>query len=324
MRVETKGRMHGTWLSYIGAAYGAIKAAGLCEMDLIDVYGLSGMGAHFIVHERCDASSVTVYNWMMDHASALDRLGILSEVYLSFPSDRTHEAACRRAITHIKASIDRGVPVVLWGVDVPEFGLVYGYDDADGVLLVSGVFGQGPEGSRPILYENIARNEVAPLLHYQVPVERVAIDLPLAHRDALQQYLARMERPDQMDPKYHVGLAAYDIWLRALARPDLDQRGLRYLVYVYYETKEFWAAYVRRLAESGLGVAGLAGAAAAFTELAGLYEQMMGALGQSYEPPPILEEPVMAAQLAALERLLREARAKESEAVRLLKRALAQ
>lgn len=325
MRVETKARMHGTWLSYIGSVYGAIKAAELCDLDLIDVYGISGMGGHFIVHEACDASSVTVYNWIDDHMGALDRLGILSEVYLAFPGSRTYEAARRRAIINIKASIDRGVPVVLWGVDVPEFGLVHGYDDADGVLLVSGVFGQGPEGSRPMLYENVGNSaEVAPLLHYQVPVERVELDLERAHRDALARFVAKMERPYQMEPKYHVGLAAYDAWLQALTRPDLSHRGLRYLVYVYYETKDFWAAYVRRLAESGLGVAGLAAAAERFTAVAGLYEQMMTTLGQSYEPPPIMEEPVTAAQLASLERLLREARAMETEAVGLLKKALAQ
>jgi hypothetical protein len=322
MRVETKARMHGTWLSYIGAVHGAVQAAGLCDLDLVDAYGISGMGAHFVVHETCCPSSVTVYNWMLDHVGALDRMGILSEVYLSFPGSRTYEAACRRAITNIKASIDRGVPVVLWGVDVPEFGVVYGYDDADGVLLVSGVFGQGPEASRPILYENVGRTaEVAPILHYQVPVERVEVDLAKARQDALAHYVARMERPEQTCEKYHVGLAAYDAWLEALTRPDLNHRGLRYLVYVYYETKDFMAAYVRRLAESGQG--DLAEAAERLTVVSAQFEQMMQVLGQSYEPPPILEEPVTAAQLKALDSLLREARAKETAVVGLLKKALA-
>lgn len=69
-RTETSARMRGSWLSYIGAAYGALQAAGLCDLDFIETYGLSGMGAHFIVHEACSPSSVTVYNWLGDHALA--------------------------------------------------------------------------------------------------------------------------------------------------------------------------------------------------------------------------------------------------------------
>jgi hypothetical protein len=321
-RKETTARMRGSWLSYIGSAYGTCQAAGLCDLDFIDAYGLSGMGAHFIVHETCCPSSVTVYNWIEDHTSALDRLGILSEVYLSFPGSRTYEAACQRAITNIKASIDRGVGVVLWGVDSGEFGVVYGYDDADGVLLVSGVFGQGPEGSVPILYENVGRTfPGAPLLHYQVPVARVPLDPEKAHWDALAHYVSRMERPVQTDPSYHCGLAAYDAWIQALSRPDLNHRGLRYLVYVYDETKDFMAAYVRRLVESGHGLD--AEIAERFGAVSAQYERMMAVLGQTYEPPPILEAPVTPAQLNALDPLLREARAQEAATVAIVKRALA-
>lgn len=321
MRTELKARMRGTWLSYVGAAYGAVEGAGLCDLDLIDFYSISGMGAHFVVHEVCDASSITVYNWMDDHMAALDRLGILSEVYLAFPSSESYEAALRRAITNIRASIDRGAPVILWGIDVPEFGIVYGYDDGDGVLLVSGVFGQGEQGSTPIRYEQIARScAMAPILHYQVPVERVSIDLEKARRDALATWVARMERPVQMNPRYHVGLAAYDVWLAALGRPDLDQRGLRYLVFVYAEVKDFWAAYVNRLAESGFAEVGEA--AAAFRMVSQIYERMMAALGQVYEEPQMLEAPVSQEQLQALDELLREAKAAEGAALGLLKRAL--
>lgn len=323
-RRETAARMRGSWLSYIGAAYGACQSAGLCDLDFIDAYGMSGMGSHFIVHETCCPSSVTVYNWIGDHTSALDRLGVLSEVCLSFPGSRTYEAACRRAILNIKASIDRGVPVVLWGVDSAEFGLVYGYDDADGVLLVSGIFGQGPEGSTPILYENVGRTcQVAPLLHYQVPVERVPVDLDRAHREALAEYVSRMERPGHTEPSYHCGLAAYDVWIRALSRPDLNQRGLRYLVYVYYETKDFMAAYVRRLAATWHGAHGMSEVADSFSAVSAVYARMMEVLAQRYTPPPILEEPVSPEQLRALDPLLREARAKEAATVALVKRVLA-
>lgn len=324
-RKETTARFKGSWLSYIGAAYGACQAAGLCDLDFIDAYGMSGMGSHLIVHDTCHPGAVTWYPWLYDHAAALDRLGVLSEVYLSFPGSRTYEAACRRAVTNIKASIDRGVAAVLWGVDTGEFGVVYGYDDTDGVLLVSGVYGQGPEGSVPILYENVGRTfEGAPILHYQIPLERVPVDRDQVYRASLAEYVSWMQRPIHTDPSYHCGLAAYDVWIKALSRPDLNQYGMRYLVYVYYETKDFMAAYVRRLAETWQGAPGLTEIAESFRTVSTVYDRMMEVLEQTWEPPPILNQPVTPEQLRALDTLLRDARAKEAATVALVNRALAQ
>lgn len=102
-----------------------------------------------------------------------------------------------------------------------------------------------------------------------------------------------------------------------------NQRGLRYLVYVYDETKDFMAAYVRRMAETRHGAHGLSEIAESFSAVSSVYERIMDVLGQTYTPPPILEQPVSPEQLRVLDTLLRDARAKEAATVALVKRALA-
>lgn len=126
------------WISYVGAVHGALTGAGLTDRSFTELMGMTGMAFHLIMHEECCPSSVTMYPWAEEHLTALDRLGVLSEVYMAMPDAVTNEAARRRAAENIKASLDRGMPVILWGVGTAEFGVVYGYDDNDGAFLVDG------------------------------------------------------------------------------------------------------------------------------------------------------------------------------------------
>jgi len=319
---ETEARIVPNWTSYVGAVEGVLKAAGMCRLDTSRVMGLTQMAFHLIVHEECCPSSVTVYDWCHEHVTALDRLGVLSEVYQAMPGTATYDAARRRAVGNIKASIDRGVGVILWGVDTGEFGVVHGYDDADGVFLVSGVHG-GHDGSNPILYENVGLTfEGAPILHYQVPLEKVDYDPAPAYRASLEYYVKHMESPYHFVPAYKAGLGAYENWIRALESGRYVPFGVRYITAVYACAKQHAADYVRFLAEEWKELPSLGGAADAFGKVAGVYSRMRDVLGIEAGGPADLTSPVDPEQAAAMVRLLREARELEARTVELVKRAL--
>jgi hypothetical protein len=266
-----------------------------------------------------------MYDWQREHAAAFERVGVLAEVFTARPDAPTYDAARRRAVTHIKAALDRGVAVVLWGVDVPEFGVVYGYDDADGVFLVDGVARLNGGSSTPILYENVGRSSDVPELHYVVPVERILWDAPAAHRAALAGYVARMEgRTRGPAGKHQTGLAAYDVWLRALDARTFIPFGLRYNVVLQADNKQHAAAYLGRLASDGLGLPHLADVAAVAKENAAVYRRMVGLLGMGGPSGSAhLGQPVTEAQAKGLIPLVREARAVEARQLELTKRALA-
>ncbi|HYF94267.1 MAG TPA: hypothetical protein VD969_18775 [Symbiobacteriaceae bacterium] len=322
-RIETPARYEPNWTSYAGATYGVLKAAGMLDQDHDWFMGVSGMAFHLIMHEDCCISSATVYDWDYEHRAALERMGVLSEVLGAMPDSPTFDAACKRAVANIKASLDRGVGVVVWGIDTGEFGVIYGYDDDDGVFLADGVGKFGP-GSNPVLYENIGRTfGDAPILHYQIPIERVAVDLDKAYRSSLQYYVRHMESQQHVCAPYQAGIKAYDNWIGALERGKFQSVGLLYNLTVYASAKWQASHYMQFLAESWRGLPALAETADLFERIAGVYKQMLDAAGHDLHQPPFMWPEVTPDQAAALLPLVRQARALEVEAVTLVKAALA-
>jgi hypothetical protein len=320
-RVVTDARFAPMWMSYAGSALPVLKAAGMTDLDMTRFMGLTGMAFHTIWHEECCVSSVTVYDWVGVHRAGLDRIGVLTEIYEAMPDSPTYEPACRRAVTQIKAALDRGVGVILWGVDTGEFGVVYGYDDDDGVFLVSGCMDMGPGGSQPVLYENVGKTFAgAPILFCQAPVDRAPYDRDRAHRSSLEYYVNHMEATFHASPAYKSGLRGYDNWIRALQSGKFAANGLRYNSTVYAEAKGFAADYMAILAAEWN--AKLQPAAATFRRIADLYGQMMQVLGHRLDGPVDLNRPVSAEEVTALLPLVQAARELEVVALAQVKLAL--
>ena len=133
---------------------------------------------HFISAPDACPSSVTAYDWGRVHQASMARLGVHTEWY-ECGYEATFELARTRAVATIKASIDRGHPVIVWApTAVLEFGLLSGYDDADGVFEVAHA---APGPADPLLYGNLGRKRV-PWLAYQVFVDCAAPDPDLRAR----------------------------------------------------------------------------------------------------------------------------------------------
>lgn len=320
-RKETNARFTSTWMSYVGALHGVLSGAGMTEFNYAQLMGLTGLAYHFNLHEALCVSSVTVYDWMGLHHQATERMGILSEHFVAHPGSPVYDAAARRGVARIKEAIDQGIGAVVWGINTGEFGVAYGYDDADGVLLCDGI--GGVDATKPVLYENLGRTfEGAPLLYYQIPLEKVEVDRDQMFRASLEAYVRMMESPIQYEPAYRRGLAAYDQWARAVLRDDCSQSGLRYNTVVYADAKACGASYMRYLAETWKGVDNLPAIADAFERVSEQFAAILKVIGQSLCQPQTLWDPVAPAAIRACEPLIREAGSREEEALALVKRAL--
>ena len=315
---ETGARAEMTWTTFVGASVGVLRAAGLADesLDVSQFFGLSGRAFHMVIQEACDASGPTVYDWPREHPLAFERAGVFAEEYQTRPDQPSYEAARRRAVVHIKEAIDRGVGVVLWGVDAPEFGVVHGYDDADGVFLTDGVGRFNTGNSTPILYENVGNSCDVPELQYVVPVERIAVDAKAVHRDVLAGYVEQMRGRVYAPPGYKAGLAAYDAWAKALESGVYDHFGVRYNTILLADARWHGVNYLERVAPQNI--------AAAARETAGVYKRMLAAIEMDGPNPPAhLGLPVTAAQAKALAALVREAQAAEARQVEVVERVLA-
>jgi hypothetical protein len=320
---KTGARAEMTWTTFVGASVGVLRAAGLADesLDVSEFFGLSGRAWHMVMDETCCPSCPTMYEWAREHVLAFERAGVFAEVHQAMPDQPRYQAARRRAVGHIKEALDRGVGVVLFGVDAPEFGVVYGYDDDDGVFVTDGVGRFNTGNSTPILYENVGRSCDVPELHYVVPVERIAVDAGQVHRAVLAGYVEQLRgRVQALPPKYTAGLAAYDTWVRALESGQYVPFGVRYNTVLLADARGHGVNYLERVAAAGLDSTGVAAAARATAEV---YQRMVKVIEMDGPNAPAhLGLPVTAAQAKALVPLMREAKAAEARQVGLAEKAL--
>lgn len=261
------------WTSYISAVYGVLKAAGMWDGDIYKLMGMTGMAFHFIVHESCCPSSVTVYDWVGEHTAMLDRIGVYSDSYQSYSDAgrNTYRLRHTDAVRRIKESIDQGVGAVVWApTRILEFGFVNGYDDGDGVFFVGDCTMQPVD---PLLYSNLGKSDI-PMLFYQIFHNKVEIDPAKAYRESLQFAVNEWEKEFHVNPHYASGRKAYRLLLASLEKADFDLFGLPYILAVYADSKRQAARYLAFLAESGTGFTGLDKAAELYGRIAGKFEEL--------------------------------------------------
>lgn len=136
--VNNKGSYLCSRISFDGAVAGALRAQGI-DCDLADVAGRSGYAFLFNVPKgRMSPSAPTSFEVSVyrEFTRGVNELGIAADIWMEkggyvggetvSPKDleRARDLFCR-----VKREIDRlGRPVVLWGLPIPEFGIVNGYE----------------------------------------------------------------------------------------------------------------------------------------------------------------------------------------------------
>ncbi len=261
-----------TWTSYIGSSYAALTSAGLWTGEVWKLMGMTGMAFHFIMHENICASSVTVYDWMSEHPTMMDRIGIYSNFYSSWFDSKssTFELRQKDAIRRIKESIDNGISAVVWApTRILEFGVLYGYDDDDGIFNVIDCTGQVAD---PLLYRNLGKSDV-PMLSYQIFKEAVEVDEKQVYLESLKYAASEWKKDFHIEPAYASGRKAYRYMLKSLEDSSFDTFGLAYNIAVYNNSKECIAKYLEFLSKSD-GMKGLEKAAVLYGQIAGHYKSM--------------------------------------------------
>ncbi len=265
--------MGNTWTSFAGSVDGVLRAAGLWRDHLFKLMGMTGLAFHFIMHQSVCPSSLTVYDWLEEHVEMLTRIGIKSSAYQVWYGNNSQEFmdGQRQAIERIKASIGAGMAVIVWTpTPVLEFGIIYGYDDDDGVFIVKDCMNNE---SDPLLYTNLGRSSV-PVLYYQLISESTVYDRRKTYRDSLNFAVREWNKQDHVDPAYASGRKAYDSLINALQKGDFDEFGLGYCLAVYADSKIQAARYLSFLSEDEDCLCTLKMASDHYYEVAGRYERM--------------------------------------------------
>ena len=137
-RKELRGVAYeASWLSPVGALAGALRALDVAVPPPPYLTGVSGHAFQLTLAEgpdglmRAAPATGDSYRRAVQHYR---QLGVATELLVVPPGDRAEREAAAAAI---RRAIDRRRPVIAFGLQLPEFGLIYGYDEGRGQLLVS-------------------------------------------------------------------------------------------------------------------------------------------------------------------------------------------
>ncbi len=141
----------------------------------------------------------------------------------------------------VRKSIDNGIPCYGWELEIPEFYVVYGYDDI-------GYYYSGPtcdSGKGPKPWQELGNTGIGLVEMYRIRKGQAADDTRTVE-EALQFALDHAESPAKwIYPKYHAGLSGYDTWIREVENDTADGRGTAYNAAVWGECRSFAAPFLK-------------------------------------------------------------------------------
>ncbi|MBN2379579.1 hypothetical protein JXM67_07235 [candidate division WOR-3 bacterium] len=270
------------WVSHLGCVKGCLNYLGIDASDAW-VYGASGHAFIINVHDVVCPSGPTAWN-SEGMLKLVENLGCKIEGVSSHKSTADFEEKKKRVWEFTKSAIDSGFPCFGWELEIPEYYVIYGYDD-------DGYFFKEPKKNNPTASENkpkpwqeLGESEIGVLYMFSVKPSEAKDDSTLV-KEALIFALEHNSNPKKWTfPKYKTGLAAYDNWIGALEAQTADGFGVAYNAEVWSECRSLAVDFLKeakeRLAKPDLD--------SLFDEAVSHYEAIAGELGKIKENYPFL------------------------------------
>ncbi|MBU1626076.1 hypothetical protein KKB18_01795 [bacterium] len=221
------------WVSHIGCIKGCIDYLGL-DVSLPWLFGATGHALIINIREDVCPSAPTA--WKKERFFELGRnVGFDFDGVLSSKAAPDFKDKKKQAWEMIKAAIDNGQPCYGWELNIPEFYVVYGYDDVG--YYYRGALCEKGEGPKP--WEEVGETKIG-WLEMFVGKKCVPADVRKQVKDALGFALEFSKSPEKyIFPKFKAGLDGYDLWCKALEEDKANGFGMAYNAEVWAECREF-------------------------------------------------------------------------------------
>jgi len=250
------------WLSYTGAVAGSLRALGV-DCDTVDVGGYSGYA--FIINVfkgvTCPSgpTALPLPTWRQIHRGT-ESLGWTMEHFEypgsypakeGKPSPQEIEKA-RGMFERIKREIDeRDRPVVLWGLAIPEYGIVKGYEGDFYITSTYRSLINQPED--PILFYDLRAPGCMEAFFFREKVKRNPVE---DDKEALKRAINFASAKTPILDNYVAGPAALDEWANVLVNlPEEKQNyhGNSYVGACVCEGRYMCAEFLKRLSRKHPG-----------------------------------------------------------------------
>ncbi len=221
------------WTSHIGCLKGCLD---YLKMNISEawLYGATGHAFILNIHEIVCPSGPTA--WQGDILFKLSKnIGFTVEGIDGWKGEDNFNEKQRAAWDNTRKAIDDGLPCYGWEFDVPEFYVVFGYDD-------QGYYYSGPgadDGKGPFPWDKLGISEIGVLAMYRVSPKDGADDRTTV-RNALSFAVKFAEDPGNwVYEKYKSGKMGYDLWIQALENNQAHDFGMAYNSIVWSECRYF-------------------------------------------------------------------------------------
>jgi DNA-binding transcriptional ArsR family regulator len=255
--VEFKSEYQPGTISYLAALTGVLKSLGV-NLDIIDLGGRTGYG--FILNmakgETCPSGPTAMSEscWSEIYKGS-DSFGWKFNIWFenrSFPqkSGPISPEDYARAIdffNRVKETIEKyGKSVVIWGIPVPEYGIVNGYTEDS--YIVSTFRHLNKEEETPIKFTALEAPGCMDLIYF---TSKIDVNSVVEDRKSLKRAIINAEGKKVARNGYISGPEAYDEWAETLNNLSLDVNafGNSYLIDCYWEGKNIATKYLKRLSE---------------------------------------------------------------------------
>jgi len=241
------------WLTYLGAVTGVLKSLGV-DCDVVDIGGYSGYT--FLVNVArgmtC-ASGPTAHSAWEEIHKGTERLGWKLKSFgdeRPFPLSEEITPEDRKRAWNlfklVKKEIDEnGRPVVVWGLPVPEYGIVIGYKGDSYLASTVRRFIGKPE--TPIRFDALQSPGCLEAIFF---VEKIPIPEE-KDKNAIKRAL-EMAEGKFVRKGYVTGPSAYEEWATVLERgePDkVDYLGNSYVGACIHDARGIAKHFLERLAK---------------------------------------------------------------------------
>ena len=231
------------WVSHLGCIKGCLE---YLDLDVSDAWLFGATGHAFIIniHDVVCPSGPTAWNTEMLFKLGKN-IGYIIEGVFSRKSDINFAEKQKLAWQKTKEAIDEGLPCYGWELDIPEFYVVYGYDN-------KGYYFSGPgcdSGKGPKPWKELGDTKIGVLEMYSVKPWQAVDDIRII-KEAFGFVLEHSKSPEKwIFPKYKAGLAGFDNWTHALETGIADGFGMAYNAAVWSECRIFAVKFLKEAKE---------------------------------------------------------------------------
>lgn len=279
MKALQQCRWSPRWVSHLGCIQGCLDYLGA---PITDAWLYGGTGHAFVinVHDEVCPSGPTA--WNTSKLSELGgNLGYRVDGIFGSRWDGNLKRTQERAWDLARRTIDDGRPCYAWELKIPEFYVVYGYDEV-------GYHYSGPsclEGEGPKPWQTLGDTGIGVVELYALALQPPAGDTRTVV-EAISFAIEHASHPNAwVFERYRSGPGAYDTWMHALEVGRASDHGMRYNAAVWLECRRNAVAF---LAEAKRRLAGHADEA--FDEAHEQYAAVSRHLSQVVEAYPWLDE----------------------------------